>query len=69
MKKLKMIELTKSSDKDCWGRPFYTDQKGRSYVDVNMDDKSPAICIINKDGEPEYEISKYSYTIVNGGVK
>ena len=41
---------------DHFQRRVYIDEKGRKYVDVNLDDNNPSIHAISKSGEPEYEV-------------
>src|SRR3989304_1255497 len=53
------ILLTRTGDTDDWSRPIYKDQKGRIFVDNEMNDENPDIHVITTEGEPLYRLKNY----------
>tara|TARA_R100000773_G_scaffold37237_1_gene32293 strand:- start:45 stop:230 length:186 start_codon:yes stop_codon:yes gene_type:complete len=56
------ISLKITDEHDSFNRRVYVDEKGRRYVDINLDDDNPVICTTSKDGEPELPV--WSYKII-----
>jgi len=53
------IELTPFGQEDEWGRPVYTDQNRKFYVDVNLGKGTPSIHSVTDQGEPEFPIKNF----------
>jgi len=51
--------LTPSGGEDDWSRPIYTDQNGRTYVDINLGKGGLSIHSVTDQGEPDVPIKKF----------
>ena len=55
-----MITIRSTGREDDWGRPIYTDETGRKYVDINLGCGVPDIHTINNYwDEPEDRLQDY----------
>jgi len=52
------IELTPTGEDD-WSRPVYTDQNGKTYVDINLGNGTPSIHSVTDQGEPDVPITNF----------
>jgi len=50
------MKVYKTDEHDHFQRRIYVDERGRKYVDVNLNDENPSIHATSRSGEPEYEV-------------
>lgn len=55
------LNLTPTGEIDDWSRPIYTDQTGKTYVDINCGNGQPSIYTVTPSGEPEVPIKNYKF--------
>jgi hypothetical protein len=53
------LELTPTGADDEWSRPVYTDQNGKTYVDINCGSGQPSIHSVTDSGEPDFPVRNF----------